>query len=323
MNENACCGGSSGAEERVTRDDVRDFYSKAALATQDNLCCPAPYDEKDLAHIPAEVRNISYGCGSPVNRAGLRPGEVLTDLGSGGGIDCFIAAQLVGATGQVYGIDMTDEMLAKARTNAAIVAENLGYSNVFFKKGFLEQIPLEDETADVVTSNCVINLSVDKPAVFREIRRILKSRGRFVISDIISDRPVPREMRKNRELWGECASGALTLTEFFEACTLAGFHGFTVNKDYLWKEIEGIKFYSYTLSGHKAPAAEASCCSSLTATYIGPFNSVNCNGVIFPIGIAVDIDEPTAELLHALPYAGLFQIVDSEEESPASDSCCG
>ena len=133
MNEpRSCCG--SEENEDVSRSDVRDFYSKAAVSAQESLCCPIQYDSKDLSHIPKEVLEISYGCGSPVGRANLREGEVMVDLGSGGGIDCFIAARHVGKTGRVYGVDMTEEMLGVARKNATLVAENLGYNNIEFSR---------------------------------------------------------------------------------------------------------------------------------------------------------------------------------------------
>ena len=165
MNERRSCCDSYETDD-VSREDVRNFYSKAAVSAQESLCCPTQYDAADLSHIPEEVRAISYGCGSQVNRASIRPGETVVDLGSGGGIDCFIAAKLVGESGKVFGIDMTDEMLKVAQTNAIPVAENLGYNNVEFKKGFLEAIPLQDQSVDLVTSNCVINLSTNKKAVF-------------------------------------------------------------------------------------------------------------------------------------------------------------
>ena len=194
MNEpRSCCG--SEENEDVSRSDVRNFYSKAAVSAQESLCCPTQYDSKDLSHIPKEVLKISYGCGSPVGRANLREGEVMVDLGSGGGIDCFIAARHVGKTGRVYGIDMTEEMLGIARKNATLVAENLGYNNIEFRQGYLESIPIDDSSVDLVTSNCVINLSTDKDEVFGEIHRILKPGGRFMISDIISD----KEARKKAE----------------------------------------------------------------------------------------------------------------------------
>ena len=132
----SCCGSDS--DQEISRDDVRDFYSQAAVTAQDSLCCPTQYNNGDLSHIPKEVLEISYGCGSPVGRANIREGEAVVDLGSGGGIDCFIAAKYVGEKGRVYGIDMTEEMLSVAKTNATKVVENLGYNNLEFKKGFLE-----------------------------------------------------------------------------------------------------------------------------------------------------------------------------------------
>lgn len=319
----ACCDSENGSA--ISRDDVRSFYSNAALAAQESLCCPTDYNEEDLSHIPKEVREISYGCGSPVSKADLQPGDVMIDLGSGGGIDCFIAAKFVGAKGRIIGVDMTEEMLALATKNTAPVAENLGYANVEFRKGFLEAIPVEDRSVDLVTSNCVINLSVNKYGVFEEIHRILKPGGSFLIADIISEREVPQEMKNDKELWGECISGACTLAEFLTAAGKSQFKGFKFQKDYLWKEVQGIKFYSYTIAGYKFEASEdASCRKKLNAIYSGPFQSVTCEGIVFPLGSAVEIGEEDAELLRAGPYAGQFIISDPETEAPLeSDSCCG
>ena len=308
----------------VSRDDVREYYSKAAVATQESLCCPVNYDPGDLSHIPSEVMDISYGCGSPVNRANIAPGESMVDLGSGGGIDCFIAAKIVGAQGKVIGVDMTENMLANARKNAEEVSKNLGYSNVEFKHGFLESIPVDDQSADVVTSNCVINLSTDKEEVFREIHRVLKPGGRFVIADIISDKPVPQDMRNNRDLWGECVSGALTLDEFIGYSKQSDFHGFTLQKDYLWKIVEGIKFYSYILTAYKPIPVEQSCCpGKVQAIYAGPLHAVTFNNMQFPMGVPIEVDEDFASLLDAPPYREMFNIIDPEEKASDDDSCCG
>lgn len=311
---------------QVSRDEVRAYYAKAAVATQESLCCPVKYDPGDLSHIPPEVLSISYGCGSPVNRSALGPGQTLVDVGSGGGIDCFIASRIVGAKGRVLGIDMTEEMLATARKNAGQVAQNLGYANVEFQHGFLENLPVEDAAADVVTSNCVINLSTHKREVFAEIHRVLKPGGRFVIADIISDRPVPAAMRRNRDLWGECVSGAVTLQEFLELAREAAFHGLQVTKDYLWKEVEGLRFYSYIIEGFKqADTGDASCCKTLIAIYHGPFDKITCGDLEFSVGVPVEVDEADAIILAAPPYQGLFNLIDpdNEEPEPADDSCCG
>src|SRR3990172_6895154 len=185
-----CLEGESGMGKRI-RDSVSGFYSSAAAKPVKSLCCAANYSKEDVSHIPKNVLDISYGWGSTVVLAEIKEGETLVDLGSGGGIDCFIAAKRVGRNGKVYGVDMTEEMLLKAKEASSKVALNLGYDIVEFKKGYLEEIPVEDEKADVVTSNCVINLSPDKGRVLEEIYRVLKHGGRFCISDIVSEKDVP------------------------------------------------------------------------------------------------------------------------------------
>ncbi|MFQ5673401.1 MAG: methyltransferase domain-containing protein [Nitrospinales bacterium] len=321
MNQRQSCCETEG---EVTREDVRTYYSHAALSAQESLCCPTQYQEKELDHIPKEVLEISYGCGSPINRAQIKPNEVVVDLGSGGGIDCFIAAKYVGPGGRVIGIDMTEEMLSIARENAEKVTKNLGYRNIEFKQGFLEAIPLEDDSVDLVTSNCVINLSTNKAGVFKEIRRILRPGGRFLIADIISDKPVPHEMRNDRELWGECIAGALTLGEFLDIAQKRKLSGITLKKDYLWKKVNGINFYSYILEGHKFTKPGEASCKTLTAAYGGPFTSVTCGNTTYPLGVPVAIDKNTADLLSSHPYGEHFIIIDPDNESAEpSDSCCG
>lgn len=313
--------------EDVSRNDVRDFYSKAAINVQESLCCPTQYNLTDLSHIPKEVAEISYGCGSPVGQAGLREGEIMLDLGSGGGIDCFIASKHVGKTGKVYGIDMTEEMLKVSRSNAALVVKNLGYNNIEFKQGFLEDIPIEDMSVDLVTSNCVINLSTKKNDVFKEIYRILKPNGRFLIADIISEVEVPEEMKNNKELWGECISGALTLKEFLNYAKDNQFKGLRIKKDYLWKEVNNIKFYSYIIKGFKFISNKNLCeDKSVFATYVGPFDSVTFQGTTFHISTPVKINKNTENLMSSHSYRGQFIITDSKIEKPTEtdpeSSCC-
>lgn len=240
-----------GAVVDSVHNAVRDFYGNAAKKPKPELCCPTSYNVDDISHIPEDAIKISYGCGSPVSLADIKSGETLLDLGSGGGIDCFIAAKYVGKEGRVIGIDMTDEMLDKAKRLSSIVAKNLGYDVVEFKKGLLEDIPVPDNTADVVISNCVINLSPDKEKVFQEIYRILKDTGRFCISDIVSDRDVPEEMQADKQLWGECISGALKEDEFISIAEASGFYEINIIKRYLYREVSGIKFYSITVKGYK------------------------------------------------------------------------
>ena len=327
MNDMASCCDKNSDKEDVSRKDVQNFYSKAALTAQESLCCPTQYDSGELSHIPKEVLEISYGCGSPVGKAGLQKGQTVLDLGSGGGIDCFIAAKCVGKTGRVYGIDMTEEMLNVARQNADQVVKNLGYNNIEFKQGFLENIPIEDMSVDLVTSNCVINLSTKKGEVFKEIHRILKNKGRFLIADIISEAEVPEEMRNNKELWGECISGALTLQEFLNFARDNQFNGLHIQKDYLWKEVAGIKFYSYTIEGSKFSSRENPCDSnSVFATYAGPFDTVVFQGTKFQLGVTVEIDRNTAAMMSSHSYSGQFIITDPEIEKPTESnsetSCC-
>ncbi len=174
-----------------SRAEVRQFYGRAAEHPQAELCCPVRPEADDLAHIPAEVVERFYGCGSPVSAAAPQPGETLVDFGSGAGIDCFIAARRVGREGRVFGIDMTEQMLGVARASQPKVASALGYDNVEFRRGFSSRFRVEDRSAHVVTSNCVINLSPDKPAVLREIWRVLADRGRAVVADIVTEGDVP------------------------------------------------------------------------------------------------------------------------------------
>jgi SAM-dependent methyltransferase len=237
-----------------TRSSVEKRYADAAIQPEAALCCPVDYDPQYLKVIPEEVIEKDYGCGDPSKW--VKPGETVLDLGSGTGKICFIASQVVGPGGRVIGVDMTDDMLEVANRNAPIVAEKIGYGNVEFRKGriqdlaldlnllgaALEQHPVagandflnldeivetlrvkqplvESGSIDVVVSNCVLNLveSEQKPKLFQEIFRVLKSGGRAVISDIVSDEEVPEAMRADAHLWSGCISGALTEEGFLKA----------------------------------------------------------------------------------------------------------
>ena len=206
------------------KTSVREHY--ADLARKSSSCCgPSDCDcnslyPKDLAaQMPDDIANFSLGCGDPITIANLQPGETVVDLGSGGGLDCFFAAQRVGSAGRVIGVDMTPEMLAKARGNAA----RLGVQNVEFREGYIEQLPVADGEADVVISNCVINLSPNKPQVFREIYRALKPGGRVAVSDIVTRGELPQVVKTSMEAWGACVAGALDLNEYAAGLRDAGF----------------------------------------------------------------------------------------------------
>lgn len=230
---------------------VKNKFSKAAFAPVADYYCPTGYDPKDLAHIPNEVLEVSYGCGNPAALASIKPGQTIVDLGAGGGIDCFIAAKKLGREGKVIGIDLTEEMVAKARESAEKVGESLGYHNVEFRAGNIMELPVEDNSVDLVISNCVINLTEDKTKVMDEIFRILKPGGRFIISDIVSDKPVPGYLKRDKEMWNACLSGALTDRRFKEAAENAGFPRVSLKKNYLYKKVEFIQFYSITMKGSK------------------------------------------------------------------------
>lgn len=189
-----------------THGTVGAFYSDAAERPNTDIQNPVCYDEALISHIPQDARVRSYGCGSPVQDAALEKGETLVDLGSGTGVECFIASRITGAGGKVYGIDMLDTMLERATTALEEVSKRLGYRNVAFKKGFLETLPLEDDTADAVISNCVVNLSEDKTKTFAEIFRILKPGGRAVISDVTTDAPFPAAIQNDPALRGSASA---------------------------------------------------------------------------------------------------------------------
>ena len=311
-----------------SRLTVREFYGEAAEQPQAELCCPVQPDAAELEHIPKEVVERFYGCGSPVTAASLVAGESMVDLGSGAGIDCFIAAKRVGAGGRVYGIDMTDQMLGVARECQPKVAAALGYDAVEFRKGYLEEIPVEDASADVVTSNCVINLSPDKPRVFREIWRVLKDHGRLVVADIVSDREVPPRMRADGQLWGECISGALTEEAFLAGLEKAGFYGVSVLKKSFWREVEGCAFCSVTVRGYKFEKKQGCRFIGQHAVYLGPQKAVvDEEGHLFPRGEAVEVCSDTAAKLSHAPYAGSFVIADgsngARNVTAGDDPDCG
>lgn len=177
------------------------------------------YQSEQTSCLPKDAVLASLGCGNPTALADLHPGEVVLDLGSGGGIDVLLSAQRVGVTGKAYGLDMTDEMLALARANAV----KAGATNVEFLKGNIEKIPLPDSAVDVIISNCVINLSADKGQVLREAFRVLKPGGRFAVSDVVVRGELPPAVRRNMELWVGCVAGALEEAEFKSLLTNAGF----------------------------------------------------------------------------------------------------
>ncbi len=304
---------------------VREFYGEAAEKPNADLCCPTRFDDSEIGHIPKDVIERFYGCGSPVAAADVKLGEVFVDLGCGAGIDVFIAAKKVGRQGKAIGIDMTGRMLAIARTNTSVVAAALGYDVTDFREGFLESPPVESKSADVVTSNCVVNLSPDKGKVFQETWRMLKDGGRTVIADIVSDREVPPTLKTNPDLWGECTVGALTEEAFLAALENAGFFGIEILKKTYWKSIEGFRFHSVTVRGWKLEKTAGCKFVGQRAVYLGPQKAViDEEGHTFPRGVPVEVCTDTAFKLRTPAYAGSFAVLEPGEAATdvQSSSCC-
>jgi arsenite methyltransferase len=217
----SCCDKS-----RVPRADVYNIDTRAK-----------GYDQSQLASIP-EGANLGLGCGDPTAEADLQPGQTVLDLGSGAGVDCFIAARRVGPEGRVIGVDMTDAMLEKARANA----HSGGFANVEFRKGEIENLPVESGTVDRIISNCVINLAPDKRPVFAEAYRVLKPGGAITVSDIVSSGPVPESVRADLNLWAGCTAGAMDKGDYLDLIRQAGFSRVSVLKEVIYDYLHGADF---------------------------------------------------------------------------------
>lgn len=262
---------------------VRDRYSAAAKAVQPALCCSVSYDRKYLEVLPAELIERDYGCGDPSRF--VREGETVLDLGSGGGKICYIASQIVGPKGRVIGIDINEDMLALARKYQREIAGRVGWDNVTFHRGRIQDLThsldqpdrteplILNESIDVVLSNCVLNLvdESDREQLFREVFRVLRPGGRAVISDIVSNRPVPAELKTDPTLWSGCISGAFEEKDFLRAFMAAGFTQvqLAARQEEPWTVVQGIEFRSVTIQAVKdgvlplsdpQPTLAASCC---------------------------------------------------------------
>jgi SAM-dependent methyltransferase len=217
------------------KEIVRKEYGEIAAGRGQGCCggvgveeaaCQIGYSDRELAALP-EGANLGLGCGNPTAIASLRAGETVVDLGSGAGIDCFLAARQVGPTGRVIGVDMTDEMLERARENA----RRGGYANVEFRKGDIEALPIDDASVDVVISNCVLNLVPDKRKAFAEVARVLKPGGRMAVSDIVLERPLPAELQGDAATYVGCVSGAILRDEYLRLLGEAGLTEVRVTKE--------------------------------------------------------------------------------------------
>ena len=264
-----CVVSLSGADGHSS---VREFYASAARVANTDIVNPmAPAGEQD-GFIPLVAKERSYGCGSPVKDAAPAVGETLIDLGSGSGVECFLAAKEVGPAGRVIGVDMTDDMLALAESSKKEVADELGFDTVEFRKGFLEQIPVEDGCADVVISNCVINLSPDKRKTYLEILRVLKPGGRMVIADIVTDVPVTVAIGHSARWRGECLGGAMQQDDLARMLEDCGFVGLRLHKRYPYREVQGNRFFSLTYEARKPEQVEEE--ATVRVVYRGPHRAL-------------------------------------------------
>lgn len=233
---------SGGCSEPSGLSDASDCCGPTEVALE--ATASKLYSVEELADLPESVTDMSLGCGNPTAIAELQRGEVVLDLGSGGGIDCFLAAEQVGPQGQVIGLDMTPDMIRLARRNA----RKMGVQNVDFRYGEMEEIPLPDRSVDVIISNCVINLSPDKDAVFGEAFRVLRPGGRMSVSDIVVNSELPQPVRARLDAWAGCIAGALDETDYLARIRTAGFEGVEIqSRDYLefddgagWEDVQAL-----------------------------------------------------------------------------------
>ncbi len=299
-----------------SRTVVQEFYRDAAEETKEDILNPVCYEPAFIEHIPAKYRFRGYGCGSPVLDAALQAGERVVDLGCGRGVECFIAARQVGPQGRAIGIDMLDNMLALAGQGATAVKERLGYKNLEFHKGYLESLPLGDSMADVVLSNCVMNLSSHKRRAFAEIHRVLKAGGRLVISDVVCEQEPSAALRNDELLRGECIAGALTQKDLVGILEETGFVALRFIKRFPYRVVQGHPFFSLTYEAFKPNPVDG-----VSVIYRGPFATViTADGQqLFPGQVAI-LDRQLAALagdsLFQLDGQGVVTNLDMGE------SCC-
>jgi len=232
---------------KAMKEEVKARYADLALRDVPLSCCSGVYTPTDLASLPPEAAELSLGCGNPVALASLQPGEVVLDIGSGAGLDVFLAARKVGTTGRAIGLDMTEAMIRRA----GHAAEQAGFGNVEFRLGDAEDMPLPDESVDVIISNCVINLSLNKGQIFREAYRVLRAGGRLMISDIVTDKPLPESVRSNPDEWARCVGGAIPEEEYTRLIAEAGFERVLCIHGLGFQQVDDVRVYSANISAKK------------------------------------------------------------------------
>lgn len=338
---------------------VRERYSTAAQDTQTALCCPVTYDRQYLEVLPDELIERDYGCGDPSKY--IRPGETVLDLGSGGGKICYIASQIVGAEGRVLGVDQNDEMLALARRFQDQVSERIGWRNTEFYKGQIQDLALNlerfeayladrpvlssrdwiraerwmeeqrqthpmigNDSIDVVVSNCVLNLvnPQSRQQLFAELFRVLKPGGRAVISDIVSDEPVPDHLQNDPTLWSGCISGAFMEHEFLQAFADAGFYGIEIvgRQQEAWAIVEGIEFRSMTLQAYKGNVGP---CLDLqqAVLYNGPWKSVtDDDGYVLRRGERLSVCGRSYKIYSRDPYQDQVTLIPPTKSVPEAEA---
>jgi len=300
-----------------SRTVVKDFYQAASETTQEDILNPVCYPDETVSHIPPEFRFRGYGCGSPVLDAGLVPGERVLDLGCGTGVECFIASRLVGEKGEVIGVDMLEPMLQRAHKGAREVAACLGYGNLDFRRGYLEDLPVSDAYVDAVLSNCVINLSANKRLTFSEIFRVLRPGGRLVISDVVCEIEPDPAIRNDDVLRGQCIAGALSQRDLFGLLDETGFTCFRVLKRFPYRVIQGHPFFSMTYRAERPNPSRTA-----RVMYRGPFAAVATGtGEILPVGVTREIvlDPGLADAHDLFVFDGSGAVTNVEMAPP---SCC-
>jgi arsenite methyltransferase len=344
-------------------ETVLDRYSEGAKQQQPALCCPVSYDASLLSTLPDEIIEKDYGCGDPSRY--VEEGDVVLDLGSGGGKVCYMAACLAGDQGRVIGVDMNDDMLALARKYQHEMAEKLGGDRVSFVKGNIQDLGLsvdtlsdylkshpvsshrdyselkawearqrkenplvQDQSVDLVISNCVLNLVADheKQQLIREIFRVLKPGGRVAISDIVSDQSIPEDMKNDPELWSGCISGAFREDEFLDEFSAAGFGAVCYDKWDIepWQVIAGIEFRSVTLTAVK-PVLDTSAADTngQSIIYRGPFAAVvDEDGTLYNRGQRITVAKHTHQLLMNPAFNGAFIDLSQQDKSLTESGCC-
>lgn len=317
------------------KNSVVERYTEGAESVQTALCCPVDYDATLLALLPTEVIEKDYGCGDPSRY--VQAGDVVLDLGSGSGKICYMAAQLVGDSGRVIGVDMNDEMLALARKYQAEMAQKLGGDKVSFVKGQIqdlkthldqpndEQPMIADNSVDVVLSNCVLNLvnDSDKKQLVEEIFRVVKPGGRIAISDIVADETIPAHLKADPELWSGCISGSFLEDEFLDSFKQAGFLAVKYDKwdAKPWQVVEGIEFRSVTLTAVKGQS-EPCIDKGHAVIYKGPYAEISDDeGHVYYRGKRMAVCERSYNFIINGPYADDFIAITPAKLSDGQAWC--